>query len=60
MNNLLSPPVHIALSPPVHIAQWALMHRFLSVRPSVRPSVCHWIIIHISESIIDMNLKNDL
>ena len=26
------------LSPPVHIARWAHMHRFLSVRPSVRLS----------------------
>ena len=41
------------LSPPVHIAWLAHMHRFLSVRQSVR----HWIIIHISESIIAMNLK---
>ena len=44
------------LSPPVHIAQWAHMHRFPSVCPSVRLSICHWIIIHISESIIAMNL----
>ncbi len=29
--------IHTFLSPPVHIARWALMHRFLSVRPSV----CH-------------------
>ena len=41
------------LSPPVHVARWAHMHRCLSVRPSV----CHWTIIHISESIIAMNLK---
>ncbi len=34
------------LSPPVQIARWAHIHRFLSVRLSVR----HWIIIHISES----------
>ncbi len=37
------------LSPPMHVARWAHMHRF--------PSVCHWTIIHISESIIAMNLK---
>ena len=42
------------LSPPVHIAWWAHMHRFLSVRPSV----CHWIIIHISESILIENVTN--
>ncbi len=49
-------PIHF-LSPPVHIARWAHMHRFLSVCLSVRLSVCHWIIIHISKSIIAMNLK---
>ncbi len=41
------------LSPPVHIARWAHMHRFLPVQPSVR----HWIMIHISKSIIAINLK---
>ncbi len=30
----------------------------LSVHLPVCPSVCHWIIIHISESIIAMNLKH--
>ena len=29
----------------------------LSVRPSVRLSVFHWVIFYISESIIAMNLK---
>ncbi len=45
--------MHIARWAPMHIARWAHMHRFLSVRLSV----CHWIIIHVSESITAMNMK---
>ena len=43
------------LSPPVHFARWAHMCHFLSVRPDWTKN--HWIIIHISKSIMVRNLK---
>ncbi len=39
------------------VGSYASLSLRLSVRPSVCPSVYHWIIIHISKSIIAMNLK---
>ena len=40
----------------MHIAWWAYMHRFLSIRLSIR----HWIIIHISESIKGTSLSQNI
>ena len=38
----------------MHIARWAHMNRFLSICHWI---INHWIIIHISKSIIGMSLK---